>query len=71
MNSNEWRLTIDNSSHKKDHPMLQKIINWLKRVWCDDVEREAEYMIWDDYEYLRNKYGIREPFAHEEEENRK
>ena len=48
--------------------MLKKITEWFKRIWFDNVEREAEYMVWDDYEYLRNKYGIREPFAPDEED---
>lgn len=51
--------------------MFKRLIDWLKRIWFDKVEPEAEYMVWDDYEYLRNKYGISQPFAPEEDKCKK
>lgn len=47
--------------------MLTKIINWLRRVWRDDVPDAVERMWLDEYApYIKERYGISEPFAPEE-----
>ena len=48
--------------------MFQKIIDWLKRLWRDDAPAAVEQMYLDDYSpYIRERYGIAEPFAKEVE----
>ena len=48
--------------------MFQKIIDWLKRLWRDDVPDAVEQMYLDEYApYIRERYGIAEPFAKEDE----
>jgi hypothetical protein len=71
MNSNEWLLSIVNSSHKKDHPMLQKLTEWLRRLWRDDAPAAVERLWLDEYApYVREKYGIPQAFINEEEEDK-
>lgn len=48
--------------------MLNKIIEWFRALWRDDIDPVIEQMAWDDYEYLRQKYGINQTYADEPEE---
>lgn len=45
--------------------MLKKIIEWLTTLWTK-AEPIAEEIVWDDTEYLRNRYGISKPFVEED-----
>lgn len=47
--------------------MLTKIINWFRRVWRDDAPDAVERLYLDEYApYIRERYGIAEPFVNEE-----
>jgi hypothetical protein len=49
--------------------MLQKIINWFSSLWKDDLPDAIEQTFLDDYApYVRERYGIAEPFAREEQD---
>jgi hypothetical protein len=49
--------------------MLQTIINWFTRLWRDDAPDAVERLYLDEYApYIRERYGIAEPFAHDEED---
>lgn len=45
--------------------MLKKIIEWLTTLWTK-ADPYAEELVWDDSEYLRQRYGINKKFADEE-----
>jgi hypothetical protein len=49
--------------------MLRTIITWFKRVWRDDLPDAVEQTFLDDYApYVRERYGIAEPFARDEQD---
>jgi len=51
--------------------MITKLIDWLKRMWRDDVPEAIEQTWFDEYEpYVRNKYGIPKAFIDEEKEDK-
>lgn len=48
--------------------MLQTIIDWFRKLWRDDIEPAIEETYLDDYApYIRERYGIAQPFVDEEE----
>ena len=49
--------------------MLTKFIEWLRRLWHDDAPAAVEQLYLDEYApYIRERYGIAEPFARDEED---
>ena len=51
--------------------MLQKLTEWLRLLWRDDVPAAVERVWLDEYApYVREKYGIPQAFTDEEEEDK-
>ena len=51
--------------------MLQTIINWFTRLWRDDAPDAIERLYLDEYApYIRDRYGIAEPFAPDDKEDK-
>lgn len=50
--------------------MWKKLVSWFSALWNDKADPYIEAMYWDEYGYLRNKYGIAQPFADEDEEDK-
>lgn len=50
--------------------MFKKLVEWFTRLWRDDAPDAIERAYLDEYEpYIRNKYGIAQPFADEDKED--
>lgn len=47
--------------------MFQKIVEWFRSLW-NDTDPYIESMYFDEYGYLRDKYGIQQPFVDEDED---
>lgn len=52
--------------------MFQKIVEWLRRMWRDDAPEAIERLYLDEYApYIKERYGIAQPFADEEDKCKK
>lgn len=48
--------------------MLQTIIEWFRNLWRDELPEAVEQTYLDDYApYVRDRYGIAQPFAEDED----
>ena len=51
--------------------MFKKLVEWLTSLWPDPIDDLIGEVYWDEYEtLLKNKYGIAEPWADDEEDER-
>lgn len=52
--------------------MIKKLVDWLRRLWRDDAPAAVERLYLDEYApYIKERYGIAEPFAPEDDKCRK
>ena len=49
--------------------MFPQLIQWITSLWKNTIDPTIEQMAWDDYEYLKTKYGIQQPFVDEDEDD--
>ena len=50
--------------------MFKKLVEWFTRLWRDDVPDAVERLYLDEYApYIRDRYGIAQPFADEDKDS--
>lgn len=49
--------------------MFKKLVEWFRSLWSTPIDDFVGDAYWNEYEYLRDKYGIAQPFADEDEED--